>query len=97
MNRGWGGGLLFVFRGDGSRAQKLENRWNCLNSFVRGCSKGEARETWPNNLQGRYQGTSRQAGFFLEIETQAKAEVEKPVHRLAEANSTTLGHTQVDV
>ena len=37
MNRGWGGGLLFVFRGDGSRAQKLENRWNCLNSFVRGC------------------------------------------------------------
>ena len=38
MNRGWGGGLLFVFRGDGSRAQKLENRWNCLNSFVRGCS-----------------------------------------------------------
>ena len=38
LNRGWGGGLLFVFRGDGSRAQKLENRWNCLNSFVRGCS-----------------------------------------------------------
>ena len=37
MNRGWGGGLLFVFRGDGRRAQKLENRWNCLNSFVRGC------------------------------------------------------------
>ena len=37
LNRGWGGGLLFVFRGDGSRAQKLENRWNCLNSFVRGC------------------------------------------------------------
>ena len=27
-----------MFRGDGSRAQKLENRWNCLNSFVRGCS-----------------------------------------------------------
>ena len=26
-----------MFRGDGSRAQKLENRWNCLNSFVRGC------------------------------------------------------------
>ena len=23
-----------MFRGDGSRAQKLENRWNCLNSFV---------------------------------------------------------------
>ena len=38
MNRGWGGGLLFVFRGDGSRAQKLENRWNCLYSFVQGCS-----------------------------------------------------------
>ena len=38
LNRGWGGGLLFVFRGDGSRAQKLENRWNCLNSSVRGCS-----------------------------------------------------------
>ena len=38
LNRGWGGGLLFVFRGDRSRAQKLENRWNCLNSFVRGCS-----------------------------------------------------------
>ena len=37
FNRGWGGGLLFVFRGDGRRAQKLENRWNCLNSFVRGC------------------------------------------------------------
>ena len=36
LNRGWGGGLLFVFRGDGSRAQKLENRWSCLNSFVRG-------------------------------------------------------------
>ena len=34
LNRGWGGDLLFVFRGDGSRAQKLENRWNCLNSFV---------------------------------------------------------------
>lgn len=48
-------------------------------------------------MQGRDQGTSRQAGFFLEIETQATAEVEKPVHRLAEANSTTLGHTQVDV
>ena len=27
-----------MFRGDGSRAQKLENRWNCLNSFVQGCS-----------------------------------------------------------
>ena len=26
-----------MFRGDGRRAQKLENRWNCLNSFVRGC------------------------------------------------------------
>ena len=23
-----------MFRGDRSRAQKLENRWNCLNSFV---------------------------------------------------------------
>ena len=32
-----GGGLLFLFRGDGSRGQKLENRWNCLNSFARGC------------------------------------------------------------
>ena len=38
LNRGRGGGLLFLFRGDGSRGQKLENRWNCLNSFVRGCS-----------------------------------------------------------
>ena len=28
-----------MFRGDGSRAQKLENRWNCLNSFVRGCRR----------------------------------------------------------
>ena len=27
-----------MFRRDGSRAQKLENRWNCLDSFVRGCS-----------------------------------------------------------
>ena len=27
-----------MFRGDGSRAQKLENTWNCLNSFVRDCS-----------------------------------------------------------
>ena len=35
LNRKWGGGLLFVFRGDGSRAQKLENRWNSLDSFVR--------------------------------------------------------------
>ena len=34
----WGGSLLFEFREDGSRAQKLENRWSCLNSFVRGCS-----------------------------------------------------------
>ena len=34
LNRGWGGGLLFLFRGDRSRAQKLKNRWNCLNSFV---------------------------------------------------------------
>ena len=34
LSRGWGGGLLFVFRGDESRAQKSENRWNCLNSFV---------------------------------------------------------------
>ena len=33
---GWGGGVLFVFRGDRSRGQKLENRWNCPNSFVRG-------------------------------------------------------------
>ena len=30
-----------MFRGDGSRAQKLENRWNCLNGFVRGCSSTE--------------------------------------------------------
>ena len=44
MNRRWGGGLLFVFRGDGSRAQKLENRWNCLNSFVRGCSPLNSQE-----------------------------------------------------
>ena len=43
LNRGWGGGLRFVFRGDGSRAQKLENTWNCLNSFVRGCSNYESR------------------------------------------------------
>ena len=34
LNRGWEGGLLFLFRGDRRRAQKLENRWNCLNSFV---------------------------------------------------------------
>ena len=34
LNRGWGGGLLFLFRGDRSRVQKLKNRWNCLNSFV---------------------------------------------------------------
>ena len=38
MNRGWGGNSLFLFRGDRSRVQKLENRWNCLNSLVQGCS-----------------------------------------------------------
>ena len=31
------GVLLFLFRGDGSLAQKLQNRRNCLNSFVRVC------------------------------------------------------------
>ena len=36
LDRGWGGGLL-LFRRDGSRAKKFENRWNCLNSFVWGC------------------------------------------------------------
>ena len=41
LNRGWGGGLLFVFRGDGSRAQKLENRWNCLNRFCPGLQHPE--------------------------------------------------------
>ena len=37
MNRGWGGCVLFLFREDGSMqsmAQKLENRWNCFNSFA---------------------------------------------------------------
>lgn len=34
MNRGWGGCVLFLFREDGSKAQKLENRWNCFNSFA---------------------------------------------------------------
>ena len=43
LNRGWGGGLPFVFRGDQSRVQKLENRWSCLNSFVRGCSLRDQR------------------------------------------------------
>ena len=32
--RGWGEGLLFWFRGDDSSVHKLENIWNCLNSFV---------------------------------------------------------------
>ena len=34
MNRGWGGCVLFLFREDGSMAQKLANRWNCFNSFA---------------------------------------------------------------
>ena len=34
MNRGRGGCVLFLFRGDGSMAQKLENRWNCFTSFA---------------------------------------------------------------
>ena len=38
LNRGWEGTLIFLFRGDGSMAQKLENRWICLNSFDQGCS-----------------------------------------------------------
>ena len=33
LNRGWVRGLLFHFRGDRSRAQKLENIWKCLNSL----------------------------------------------------------------
>ena len=37
LSIGGGEGVAFLFRGDESRAQKLENRWNCLNSFVRGC------------------------------------------------------------
>ena len=38
-----------MFRGDGSRAEKLENRLNCLNSFVQGCSS----EICKNNLELR--------------------------------------------
>ena len=34
MNRGWGGCVLFLFREDGSMAQKLENRRHCFNSFA---------------------------------------------------------------
>ena len=30
---GGGGGVLFLIRGDGSNAQKLENRWNCLSGL----------------------------------------------------------------
>ena len=32
------GGFLFLFRGDVCMAQDLENRRNCLNSFVYGCT-----------------------------------------------------------
>ena len=52
LNRGCGGGLLFLFRGDGSRAQKLENRWNCLNSFVGGCRNFHVTlKFWKSSLQ----------------------------------------------
>ena len=34
LNRGCGGGFLFLFRGDSSMAQNLEDRRNCLNSFA---------------------------------------------------------------
>ena len=37
LNRRWGGVLLFLFRGDGSLAQKWQNKWNFLIRFVLGC------------------------------------------------------------
>ena len=44
IEKGWGGGLfvpLILFKGDSSDAQMFGNWWNCLNSFVRGCSSRE--------------------------------------------------------
>ena len=35
LDRGWGGGLL-LFRRDGSRVQKLENRWNIVSTVLSG-------------------------------------------------------------
>ena len=43
LNWVWGGGVLFLFRGDGSKVEKLEDRANCLSSFVRGCNSGNGR------------------------------------------------------
>ena len=34
LNRRWGGSLLFLFRRDGSRVQKLENRWNIVSTVL---------------------------------------------------------------
>ena len=53
LNRWWGGGLLFLFRGDGSRGQKLENRWNCLNSLSRVVA-------YPSSLQALHSNTYKQ-------------------------------------
>ena len=45
LNRGWGGGLLFLFRRDGSRAQKLENRWNIVSTVLSGVVNYKAMYT----------------------------------------------------
>ena len=64
MNRGWVWGLLFLFRGDRSRAQKLENRWNCLNSFVWGYRS--QRKTSQAALANELQKNAPAAGEIIQ-------------------------------
>ena len=64
MNRGWVWVLLFLFRGDRSRAQKLENTWNCLNSFVWGYRS--QRKTSQAALANELQKNAPAAGEIIQ-------------------------------
>ena len=64
LNKGGDGVYFFLFRGDRSRAQNLENRWNCVNSFVRSCRS--QRKTSEATLANKLQKNASAAGEIFQ-------------------------------